>query len=95
MPVSDQQPRPPAPGGAGGPRGPGASAVLPVGQERLWFLDRFEPVFLRTLSTHRTCAAFAEAVEAALPAGIDALSDAAAEVLPAAQNSPEGSRPLS
>ncbi|WP_405461952.1 phosphopantetheine-binding protein [Streptomyces sp. NBC_00101] len=52
-------------------------------------------VSLRTLFTHRTCAAFAEAVEAALLAEIDALSDTAAEELLAAQDSPEGSRFLS
>ncbi|WLQ37992.1 amino acid adenylation domain-containing protein [Streptomyces castrisilvae] len=50
---------------------------------------------LRTLFTHRTCAAFAEAVEAALTAEIDALSDTAAEELLAAQDALEGSRPRS
>ncbi|RPE36459.1 non-ribosomal peptide synthetase [Kitasatospora cineracea] len=48
---------------------------------------------LRTLFTHRTVAAFAEAVEAALAAEIDALSDAAAEELLAAQDALEGPRP--
>ncbi|WEH43443.1 condensation domain-containing protein [Streptomyces sp. AM 2-1-1] len=52
-------------------------------------------VSLRTLFTHRTCAAFAQAVEAALLAEIDALSDTAAEELLAAQDSPEGNRFLS
>ncbi|WP_330310506.1 amino acid adenylation domain-containing protein [Streptomyces sp. NBC_00523] len=50
---------------------------------------------LRTLFTHRTCAAFAEAVEAALAAEIDALSDTDAEELLAAQDALEGSRPRS
>ncbi|NEC04090.1 phosphopantetheine-binding protein, partial [Streptomyces sp. SID7909] len=50
---------------------------------------------LRTLFTHRTCAAFAEAVEAALMAEIDALSDTDAEELLAAQDALEGSRPRS
>ncbi|WP_406089050.1 amino acid adenylation domain-containing protein [Streptomyces sp. NBC_01013] len=50
---------------------------------------------LRTLFTHRTVAAFAEAVEAALAAEIDALSETAAEELLAAQNALEGSRPAS
>ncbi|MEV7404953.1 amino acid adenylation domain-containing protein [Streptomyces sp. NPDC091267] len=50
---------------------------------------------LRTLFTHRTVAAFAEAVEAALTAEIDALSDTAAEELLAAQDALEGSRPAS
>ncbi|PZT73577.1 MULTISPECIES: non-ribosomal peptide synthetase [unclassified Streptomyces] len=50
---------------------------------------------LRTLFTHRTCAAFAEAVEAALLAEIDALSDADAEELLAAQDALEGTRPRS
>ncbi|WP_406388069.1 amino acid adenylation domain-containing protein [Streptomyces sp. NBC_00887] len=50
---------------------------------------------LRTLFTHRTVAAFAEAVEAALTAEIDALSDTAAEELLAAQDALEGSRPVS
>ncbi|MFF7454507.1 amino acid adenylation domain-containing protein [Kitasatospora sp. NPDC008115] len=45
---------------------------------------------LRTLFTHRTVAAFAEAVEAALVAELDALSDAAAEELLAAQDALEG-----
>ncbi|WP_368662659.1 phosphopantetheine-binding protein [Kitasatospora sp. NA04385] len=48
---------------------------------------------LRTLFTHRTVAAFAEAVEAALAAEIDTLSDAAAEELLAAQDAVEGPRP--
>lgn len=50
---------------------------------------------LRTLFTHRTVAAFAEAVEAALTAEIDALSDTAAEELLASQDALEGSRPVS
>lgn len=50
---------------------------------------------LRTLFTHRTVAAFAEAMEAALTAEIDALSDTAAEELLAAQDALEGSRPAS
>ncbi|MFB7835181.1 amino acid adenylation domain-containing protein [Streptomyces sp. NPDC056056] len=50
---------------------------------------------LRTLFTHRTVAAFAEAVEAALAAEIDALSEAAAVELLAAQDALEGNRPTS
>ncbi|WP_285736853.1 amino acid adenylation domain-containing protein [Kitasatospora phosalacinea] len=50
---------------------------------------------LRTLFTHRTVAAFAEAVEAALAAEIDTLSDDAAEELLAAQDALEGARPTS
>ncbi|MFE6868132.1 amino acid adenylation domain-containing protein [Kitasatospora sp. NPDC057692] len=45
---------------------------------------------LRTLFTHRTVAAFADAVEAALVAELDALSDDAAEELLAAQDALEG-----
>ncbi|MER5633095.1 amino acid adenylation domain-containing protein, partial [Streptomyces nitrosporeus] len=46
---------------------------------------------LRTLFTHRTVAAFAEAVEAALVAEIDALSeDEAASLLSAGDTAPEG-----
>ncbi|MFJ3095298.1 amino acid adenylation domain-containing protein [Streptomyces hydrogenans] len=48
---------------------------------------------LRALFTHRTVAAFAEAVEAALAAEIDTLSEAAAVELLAAQDALEGSRP--
>ncbi|MFF9147368.1 amino acid adenylation domain-containing protein [Streptomyces sp. NPDC014861] len=50
---------------------------------------------LRALFTHRTVAAFAEAVEAALAAEIDTLSEAAAVELLAAQDALEGSRPTS
>ncbi|MEV6124458.1 amino acid adenylation domain-containing protein [Streptomyces sp. NPDC052077] len=50
---------------------------------------------LRALFTHRTVAAFAEAVEDALADEIDGLSDAAAEELLAAQDALEGSRPTS
>ncbi|MFF2658537.1 amino acid adenylation domain-containing protein [Kitasatospora sp. NPDC058032] len=45
---------------------------------------------LRTLFTHRTVAAFADAVEAALVAELDALSDDDAEELLAAQDALEG-----
>ncbi|WP_406207780.1 amino acid adenylation domain-containing protein [Kitasatospora sp. NBC_01560] len=45
---------------------------------------------LRTLFTHRTVAAFADAVEAALVAELDELSEDAVEELLAAQDSPEG-----
>ncbi|MGW1928739.1 amino acid adenylation domain-containing protein [Streptomyces sp. NPDC001919] len=50
---------------------------------------------LRALFTHRTVAAFAEAVEAALAAEIDGLSEAAAVELLAAQDALEGNRPTS
>ncbi|MQY15423.1 Linear gramicidin synthase subunit D [Streptomyces sp. RB5] len=50
---------------------------------------------LRALFTHRTVAAFAEAVEAALVAEIDTLSDADAEELLAASDTPEGTAPTS
>ncbi|MFG3190783.1 amino acid adenylation domain-containing protein [Streptomyces omiyaensis] len=50
---------------------------------------------LRALFAHRTVAAFAEAVEAALAAEIDTLSEAAAVELLAAQDALEGSRPTS
>ncbi|MFB7614057.1 amino acid adenylation domain-containing protein [Kitasatospora sp. NPDC056181] len=48
---------------------------------------------LRTLFTHRTVAAFADAVEAALVAELAELSEDAAEELLAAQDSPEGTTP--
>ncbi|MYS09460.1 hypothetical protein GTW71_24185, partial [Streptomyces sp. SID6041] len=50
---------------------------------------------LRTLFTHRTVAVFAQAVEAALVAEIDSLSEAAAVELLAAQDALEGNRPTS
>lgn len=50
---------------------------------------------LRALFTHRTVAAFAEAVEAALAAEIDVLSEADVAELLASQDALEGNRPTS